>query len=86
MKKISIFALLIVLMLALAACGKKDEMPNITVPTTGNSVLPEMDPTMDTNIPDDSVTGNSTDTTNTTEGIVDPSDSVDTTVPNDTRK
>ena len=69
MKKISIFALILVLVLALAACGKKNDTgsQNTTVPTTGNSVLPEMDPTMGTNIPDDNVNGNSTDTTGTTD-------------------
>ena len=69
MKKLSIFALILVLVLALAACGKKNDTgsQNTTVPTTGNSVLPEMDPTMDTNIPDDNVNGNSTDTTGTTD-------------------
>lgn len=68
MKKFSIFALVLVLALAMAACGKKDDTgsQNTTVPTTGNSILPEMDPTMDTNIPDDNVNGNSTDTTGTT--------------------
>ena len=68
MKKLSIFALVLVLALAMAACGKKDNTgsQNTTVPTTGNSVLPEMDPTMDTNIPDDNVNGNSTDTTGNT--------------------
>ena len=68
MKKLSIFALVLVLALAMAACGKKDDTgsQNTTVPTTGNSILPEMDPTMDTNIPDDNVNGNSTDTTGTT--------------------
>ena len=69
MKKLSIFALIIVLVLALAACGKKNDTgnQNTTIPSTGNSVLPEMDPTMDTNIPDDNVNGNSTDTTATTD-------------------
>lgn len=68
MKKLSIFVLVLVLALAMAACGKKDDTgsQNTTVPTTGNSILPEMDPTMDTNIPDDNVNGNSTDTTGTT--------------------
>ena len=68
MKKLSIFALIVVLAVAMAACGKKNDTgsQNTTVPTTGNSILPEMDPTMDTNIPDDNVNGNSTDTTGTT--------------------
>ena len=71
MKKLSIFALIIVLALSVAACGKKDDTnrQDTTVPTTGNSMLPEMDPTMDTNIPDDNVNGNSTDTTNSTGDV-----------------
>lgn len=73
MKKLSIFALIIVLALSVAACGKKDDTnrQDTTVPTTGNSMLPEMDPTMDTNIPDDNVNGNSTDTTGTTNSTGD---------------
>ena len=68
MKKMTIFALAAVLALCFAACGKKtDNNAVTTTPTTENAMLPQMDPTMDTNIPDDEVNGNSTDTTGTTE-------------------
>lgn len=93
MKKIIIFALILVLALAMAACGKKNDTnkQDTTVPTTGNSILPEMDPTVGTNIPDSNVNGNSTDTTgttNTTDGTDNnPSDSnADTTKPDGTMK
>ena len=91
MKKLSIIALILVLVLALAACGKKNDTgdQNTTVPTTGSSVLPEMDPTMDTNIPDDNINGNSTDTTGTTDTTDSGStsgNSADTTGPDGTMK
>ena len=50
MKKYSIFALAILLSLCLAACGRGNDTPD-----TGMTILPSMDPTIDTNIPDPDV-------------------------------
>lgn len=64
MKRFSIFVLVIMLALSLAACGKKNNnnttAPSSTTPTAGSSILPETEPTMGTNIPDDNVNDNST--------------------------
>ena len=64
MKKLCSIALAAILMLSLAACGRnktEDTVPTTTlpttVPTTERSILPEMDPTMDTNVPDADVEG-----------------------------
>lgn len=64
MKKLSLIALMAILALSLAACGMNNAddttvpttLPT-TVPTTENSVLPEMDPTSATNVPDPDVEG-----------------------------
>lgn len=50
MKKYSIIALTIVLAMSLAACGRRNDTPD-----TGMTILPSMDPTIDTNIPDPEV-------------------------------
>jgi len=56
MKKISIFVLTLVIAASLCACGrKKNDTPNTVMPSTDMSTLPEIIPTLDTNIPDPSV-------------------------------
>lgn len=50
MKKSSIFALVIILALSLAACGRSNDTPDSEM-----TILPSMDPTIDTNIPDPEV-------------------------------
>ena len=63
MKKITAIALVALLVLSLAACGKSNDNAANTTPTTETSMLPQMDPTMDTNVPDESVNNHSTDST-----------------------
>ena len=68
MKKITVTVLAVLLTLCFTACGKTNDNSNTaTTPTSETSVLPQIDPTMDTNIPDDSVNENSTDTTDATD-------------------
>ena len=61
MKRIGIIATILVLAVSLCACRRKENirptetMPAITEPPTSPTVLPQMDPTMETNIPDPSV-------------------------------
>ncbi len=50
MKKISIYALVIILAMGLAACGRRNDMP-----ATDMTILPGMDSTIGTNIPDPDV-------------------------------
>lgn len=50
MKKCSILALTIILAMSLAACGGRNDTPD-----NGMTVLPSMDPTIATNIPDPDV-------------------------------
>ena len=50
MKKFSIFALTILMALSLAACGRRNDTPD-----TNMTILPSMDPTIQTNIPDPDV-------------------------------
>ena len=47
MKKYSLIAIGILLALNLTACGRRNQMPDPTM-----TILPSMDPTLDTNIPD----------------------------------
>lgn len=73
MKKYGIFALVLVLVLSLAACGRRKNQettpstmaPTIISPTT---ILDPtiMDPTLDTNIPDPNVDTHMTDPTDNT--------------------
>ena len=50
MKKICILALTLILTVSLAACGRGNDTPD-----TKMTILPDMNPTIDTNIPDPSV-------------------------------
>ncbi len=50
MKKCSIYALTIILVLSLAACGRSNDTQD-----SGMTILPSMDPTITTNIPDPDV-------------------------------
>lgn len=65
MKRFTLFAATLILMSALSACGKKDNpkptMPqNNTQPTTvAPTIMPELPPTIETNIPDPTVNENS---------------------------
>lgn len=71
MKRISIIAFALVLTLSLAACGRRNDT-NTSQPSTDATILPDMDPTIDTNIPDPSVDTSMpmyTDGTDNTEGI-----------------
>lgn len=58
MKRFSIIALVFVLSLSLAACGRRKNN-EMTVPTTteatSNTIMPDIMPTIETNIPDPSV-------------------------------
>ena len=62
MKKLGILALVFALLFSLSACRRKEQSkPTETTPvTTAPSVIPEMDPTLETNIPDPTVDSNST--------------------------
>ena len=75
MKKLCTIALVLVLIFALAACGRnKDETNNTTLPTTvptTENILPQMDPTSATNIPDPDVNGAVPDGTDGMDDIVD---------------
>ena len=58
MKKISIIALMLIVTLSLAACGRrndKETTPTTTAPTTQATIFPSTDPIIETNIPDPSV-------------------------------
>ena len=58
MKKISIIALMLILCLSLAACGRRNEpdtTPTTTAPTSEATIFPSTDPIIETNIPDPSV-------------------------------
>lgn len=59
MKKISIFVLSLLLALGVAACGRNNREENITPsniqPSQSMPILPDMDPTLDTNIPDPNI-------------------------------
>lgn len=59
MKRLSIIALVLVLTLSLVACGRRDNgetsAPTTTTPSTDMTIIPHMDPTLDTNIPDPNV-------------------------------
>lgn len=73
MKKYSAIVMIAVLAISLCACGRKtqpqvtDPMPTVPESTTIPTVIPEIDPTMETNIPDPTVNGNSTDENGVTE-------------------
>lgn len=58
MKKFAIIALALVMTLCLAACGRRNNnetsAPTTTASTT-DTIIPNMDPTIATNIPDPSV-------------------------------
>ena len=78
MKKITIFALVLVLACSLAACGcqmsTEPDNGNTTVntaPTTTEPLIDPtiLDPTFETNIPDSTVNDNSTNDGNTRGGI-----------------
>ena len=76
MKKLCIIALVFVLIFTLAACGRRndDNTNNTTLPTTvptTEKILPEMDPTSATNIPDPDVNGAVPDGTDGMEDILD---------------
>ena len=59
MKKISIIALGLIMAFSLAACGRSNNNTTDTTaatnPSTDMNILPDMNPTLDTNIPDPSV-------------------------------
>lgn len=50
MRKCCMIALTVILALSLAACGRRNDTPD-----TGMTILPNMDPTIHTNIPDPDV-------------------------------
>ena len=73
MKKISIIALMLVLTMALAACGRtdnKETTPATTAPITTTTTIPSMDPTLGTNIPDPSVDTSMPDITGSTDDTI----------------
>lgn len=57
MKKFAIITLIIILSLSICACGRngRKEPPVTTTPGTTMDILPDMDPTIGTNIPDPDV-------------------------------
>lgn len=59
MKKFSMIALALVVMLSFAACGRRKNnetsAPTTTASDFNNTIIPNMDPTIATNIPDPSV-------------------------------
>ena len=58
MKKFCIFALVLLMAFSLAACGRRNNTTpttTATTPSTDMNILPDMDPTLDTNIPDPNV-------------------------------
>lgn len=74
MKKFSILVLVLVLALSLCACGGRNDTPANTMPSTDISVIPDMNPTLDTNIPDPNVDTEMplyTDNTDSTENATD---------------
>ena len=64
MKRIGVFALIFTMLFSLCACRRKEEpKPTETRPVATEpapTVMPEMDPTIGTNIPDPTVDSNST--------------------------
>ena len=64
MKRLGIFTLIVAMLFSLCACRRKEETkPTETKPVateTAPTVIPEMDPTIGTNIPDPTVDSNST--------------------------
>ena len=77
MKKISILALTLMMIFSMIGCRRKEETrptqttPPATQEVTTPSIMPTIDPTMGTNIPDPTVDSNSNQmddsTTNTTD-------------------
>lgn len=59
MKQISILLLSVLMALSIAACGCRNSnaptVPPTILPEMTTPILPEMDPTLDTNIPDPSI-------------------------------
>ena len=56
MKRITIFFITALVAISLVACGRNNSTPaESTAPSTDMNILPDMDPTLDTNIPDPSV-------------------------------
>lgn len=51
MKKFSIIAVVLIMALSLAACGRNND----NAPSTDMTILPDLNPTIDTNIPDPDV-------------------------------
>ncbi len=87
MKKFTLFAVAFILMSALCACGRKDE-PKPTAPqsntqpsTVAPSLMPELDPTLETNIPDPTVNENSQGFEDMDDNFTDST--MDTSNPND---
>lgn len=74
MKKISVLILAFLLVCSLAACGRRNNEDNTTpstvAPATTLPLMPELDPTLDTNIPDPDI---NTEMPTFTDGT-DPSD------------
>ena len=75
MKKLSMIALALVLSLSLAACGRsKNNETSAPTNTTANNatfdptMIPDMDPTKETNIPDPSVDTSMPKNTDATDG------------------
>lgn len=71
MKRFSIIALVLVLAISLAACGRRNNNET-SAPSTDVTILPDINPTIDTNIPDPDVNTSMpmyTDGTNSTDGF-----------------
>lgn len=59
MKKMSVFILVLLFAVSLVACGRRNQndasIPSADTSETEMTILPDMDPTIDTNIPDPNV-------------------------------
>ena len=88
MKRFTLFSATLILMSALSACGKKDN-PKPTMPQNDTqpsnvapSIMPDLSPTIETNIPDPTVNENSQGfegmEENSTESIIETFDNTGT--------
>ena len=79
MKKFTMLALVLVLTLSMAACRRKDDNNETTTretsteATQGTTMMPEIEPTLETNIPDPEVDTSMPDMTDMIDGTEDAS-------------
>ena len=81
MKKICIMVLVLALSITVAACGRRDTNETTaptTTPSTGMDIIPDMDQTIGTNIPDPNVDSTMPMYTDGTEDTIEPNMGSDT--------